>query len=147
MAAEFGDIDLFDHLVARGAKPSQNNALHFACRSENAVAMITHLITVYHFDVNASDECGGLNELPQWGSPLNYAMQFSNLPAAETLLKYGADIGDACRVPIASKNTPIVKLLLDNGADPSEALGNAIVNDYLEGCQLCLEQNMAVILL
>ena len=142
-AATIGDIDLFDHLVARGAKPSQSNALHNASRSENAVAMITHLINTYHLDINASESCGGLNKLDQWatewGPPLYYAIIYSNLPAAEVLLNYGAEIGGSCGLAIMKKNTPAVKLLLDKGADPSKNLGYAITGNYFEGCKLCLE--------
>jgi hypothetical protein len=142
-AAAYGDIELFDYLVARGAKPSRSNALHNASGSKNSVVMITHLIDTYHLDVNAGDECGGLNELVKWnttpGSPLNYAIQASNTSAAEVLLKYSAKIGHACEFAIKYQNPPAVKLLLDAGADPSEGLGNAITSDYFEGAQLCLE--------
>lgn len=141
--AAYGDINLFDHLVARGAKPSQSNAIHHAASSRNAVAMITHLVEEYHMDVNAKDGCGGLNELVMWHVtptfPLKYAIRASNLPAAEVLLKYGANVVDACASAIIYKYTPAVKLLLDNGADPSENLGHAITKDYFEGVQLCLE--------
>ena len=147
--AAYGDTNLFDHLVARGAKPFQSNALHNASRSNNAVAMITHLIDTYHLDVNAGDECGGLNELVKWnvtpGCPLNYAVTASNLPAAQTLLNYGANIGDSCGVAIKYQNTPAVKLLLDAGADPSDSLVNAITTDYLEGAQLCLEHGGEIV--
>jgi ankyrin repeat protein len=143
-AAVYGDIDLFDYLVARGAKASQSNALHHAGRSNNAAAMIPHLINTYHLDVNAHDSCGGLNELVKWdvtqhGSPLNYAVYYRNVPAAEVLLKYGANIGDACAIAIEKKSAPAVKLLLDAGADPSRGLGIAITQGFLEGAQLCLE--------
>jgi hypothetical protein len=141
-AAAVGDIELFDHLVARGAKPSRSNALHKAACSKNAPAMITHLIEKYNLDVNADDGCGGVNELVEWhttGSPLNYAASRSNIPAIETLLKYGANIGGAYQFAIKNKNTPTVKLFLDSGVDPSECLGSAIINDHLEAARLCLE--------
>ncbi|TVY32861.1 putative ankyrin repeat protein [Lachnellula subtilissima] len=144
-AAAQGDIDLFDHLVSRGARPHHSNALHNAARSKNAVAMITHLIETYHLDVNASDACNGLNELDLVGfkgTPkyaLNYALTACNTPAAEVLLKYGARIGQALSYAISSQKTSAVKLILDAGADPSDGLCNAIVSDYLEAAQLCLE--------
>ncbi|RFU24592.1 hypothetical protein B7463_g11747, partial [Scytalidium lignicola] len=138
-----GDIDLFDHLVTRGARPLHSNALHHATRSNNAVAMITHLIVTYHLDVNAEDTCGGLNQPVMWdvtpGFPLNYAITYNNIPAAEVLLKYSANIRDACEIAIHKRNISAVKLLLDAGADPSKSLGTAITNDYLEAAQLCLE--------
>ena len=111
-----------------------------------APAMITHLIVKYHLDVNASDACGGLNELatkliyyPGPGSPLNYAITYSNVPAAKTLLEHGASIGSAWRIAVNGKNKAALQLLLDAGTDPSDALGAAIIEDYLDGVQLCLE--------
>jgi len=56
-----------------------------------------------------------------------------SLPAAELLLKCGANIGDAFRVAMNRKNTLAVKLLLEARADPSRELGHAIMKDYLEG--------------
>jgi len=101
-AAASGDIALFDHLVARGAKPSRSNALHFATRCHDAnkvVAMISHLIKKCDLDVNADTSCGGLNEFlefePSPGSPLNHAVIASNAAAADALLRYGAKIGVA----------------------------------------------------
>jgi hypothetical protein len=132
-----------NYLVSRGAKPSQSNALHNAARSSNAVAMITHLINTYHLDVNASDACGGLNELVRWDItpvyPLKNAVSAANLLAAKVLLKYGAENRDACGIAIHKKNTPTLSLLLDAGADSSKTLGDTITNDYLEGAILCLE--------
>jgi ankyrin repeat protein len=102
VAAHHGDTDLFDHLVARGADPSRSNALHYAASCKDAVkatAMITHLIETYHLDPNASDSCGGLNELANlpggfgdpYRDPLNHAVSKGNLPAVEALLNFGAD--------------------------------------------------------
>ncbi|TVY93162.1 hypothetical protein LAWI1_G000864 [Lachnellula willkommii] len=144
-AAAHGDIDLFNHLVSRSAKPHHSNALHNAVRSKNAVAMVTHLVETYHLDVTASDVCNGLNELDLVGlkdTPkyaLSYALRACNTPAAEVLLKYGAKIREALSYAITSQNISAVKLLLDAGADPSDGLCDAIVRDYLEVAQLCLE--------
>lgn len=98
--AAAGDIELFDYLVSRGAKPSQSNALHHAVGCKDAakgVAMISHLIDTYHLDVNADDSCGGLNELVQYsmhsGSPLYCAVTSGNVAAAGVLLKNGARSG------------------------------------------------------
>lgn len=142
-AAALGDIELFDYLVTRGARPKRSNALHNATRSKDAVSMITHLVNTYHLDVNAEDSCGGLNELVEWestpGSPLNYAVKASNVPAVETLLNFGARIEDALGVAVGNEEIEIVRILLDAGADPSEGLGYAVVKDYFEGARLCLE--------
>jgi hypothetical protein len=62
-AAAQGNIEMFDHLVGRGADPSRSITLHTATQCEDpvkTVAMITHLIEKYRFDVNADEECGGL---------------------------------------------------------------------------------------
>lgn len=116
-AAASGDIDLFDHLVARGAKPPRSNALHHATRckdSNKVVAMISHLIEKYDLDVNADPRCGGLNELVEFdyspGSPLNCAVAASNVAAADTLIKYGANIGNAEELT----NSPEMKKVLGN---------------------------------
>lgn len=109
-AAASGDIDFFDHLVARGAIPSWSNALHHASRcsdSVKVVAMIRHLVKKYDLDVNADPSCGGLNELVEIegspGPPLNYAVTAFNLPAANTLLECGAKIGNAKRLARSSE--------------------------------------------
>lgn len=147
-AAGRGDIELFDNLVARGAKPSRSNALHRAACSNNATAMITHLVEKFDLDVNADDGCGGLNKLIKWREtpryPLGYAVSRSNIPAIETLLKYGAkvDIGVGfCpyTYAIKNKNAFALMLLLDAGVDASKSLASAILKDYLEGARLCLE--------
>jgi hypothetical protein len=144
-AAKSGDVDLFDYLVSRGAIPSRSNALHNASQSNNAAAMITHLVDTYHMDVNASDSCGGLNEVVKWKTtpvtPLNYAITYSNLPAVETLLKYGATgATSACSIAISKNNIPAVKILLEAGADPSKSLGVAVTKDRLEIATICLER-------
>ena len=83
--------------------------------------MISYLIKMHHLDVNGSDQCGGLNELDRCnftdslGSPLNYAIKWSNLAAIETLLKCGAEIGGAWVWAIMKENKPALKLLLDAG--------------------------------
>ena len=98
-----GDIELFDHLVSRGADPARSNALHYAVTCEDqgkSAAMIQHLIETYRLDVNAHDGHDGLNELADtimgeygpWGRPLNIAIRYGNLPAIDTLLKYNADV-------------------------------------------------------
>ena len=126
-AAALGDVEPFDHLVSRGADPSRSVALHMATRCEDpakTVAMITHLIEQYHFDVNNNDDTcnglwnkglgGGLGE----GVPLNGALVWDNLAAVEVLLKYGADTCDRHVLLVAivaqarynSNTTPVIKL-------------------------------------
>ena len=150
VAAHHGDIDLFDHLVARGADPSRSNALHYAASCKNAVkatAMITHLIETHHLDPNASDSCGGLNELldlpgglgDPYRNPLDYAVSGGNLPAVEALLKFGADPSNFIDEAIEEKQAPAVKILLEAGADCSKSFPRAVTTDFLEGAELCLQ--------
>jgi ankyrin repeat protein len=150
VAAYHGDIDLFDHLVARGAAPSRSNALHYAASCKNAVkatAMITHLIETYHFDPNASDSCGGLNELLDLPGglgdderyPLDFAVSGGTLPAVEALLKFGADPSNSIREAIEEKQATAVKILLEAGADCSKSFPRAVTKNFLEGAELCLQ--------
>lgn len=91
-----GDIDLFDHLVSRGAQASKSLALHAACRchdSDTSVAMIRHLLDVYHMEINSNDEdfrdtIHGAHDI---GSPLCSAIIHRNIDAVEELLQHGAD--------------------------------------------------------
>ena len=150
VAAHHGDIDLFDHLVARGADPSRSNALHYAASCKDAVkanAMITHLIETYHLDPNASDSCGGLNDFvnmpgglgpPCW-NPLDHAVSNGNFLAAEALLKFGADPSNSIYEAIEQEQGPAVKFLLEAGADCSKGLHRAVIRDFLEGAELCLQ--------
>jgi ankyrin repeat protein len=147
-AALHGDIDLFDHLVSRGADPSRSNALHHAalCKdSGKAIEMISHLIEKHNFDLEAEDGCGGLQELAGWavddpyGSPLNYAACRGNIQAMEALLKYGADPSKSLSMAMNHKQGPVVKFLLEAGAKDTESFGIAVTEDYLEGAELCLQ--------
>ena len=150
VAAHRGDIDIFDHLVARGADPSRSNALHYAATCKDALkanAMITHLIEKYHLDPNASDSCGGLNELldlpgglgDPYRNPLDYAVSRGNLPAAEALLKFGADPSNSIYEAIEEYQAPAVKILLEAGADYSKSFPRAVTTNFLEGAELCLQ--------
>jgi hypothetical protein len=126
-ALETSDLELFRNQV----------------QQHNAAAMITHLIDKYDFDVNTDDSCGGLDNRTLGdfisGTPLHFAISCSNLPAVETLLKYGAEIRDDVWVAIDNKCAPALKMFLDSHIDPSDALDIAFLKDYIEGCKLCLE--------
>jgi hypothetical protein len=172
-AATLGDIELFDHLVERGAGPSRSIALHRAtlCKYPALTTrMITHLVGKYQFDVNADDLCGGLRWFqesgvtnPDSGSPLACAVRCQNAAAVEALLKYGADVdniwgfprgrapellnnskGSVIRQAVIVGSIPVLKLLLQAGADPSAAYAEAArLNrrkvDRREALQLCLD--------
>ncbi|KAF3770870.1 hypothetical protein M406DRAFT_67231 [Cryphonectria parasitica EP155] len=157
-AAAAGDIELFDHLAARGADPGRSNALHNAAGSSRgdaaAAAMINHLVDRYHLDVNAGDDCHGLNEMvtwqtppgtsPHYTTPLVYAARASNVAAAEALLHRGARVAEALSAAVVKRNAQLVGLLLDHGADPSRGLAAAVVQGFVEGARLCLEHGADV---
>jgi hypothetical protein len=67
-AGAYGDTDLFDHLVARGAKPSHSIALHHTASSERAISMIAHLIDKYHFNINGRCMSLFLKLNRRWGT-------------------------------------------------------------------------------
>lgn len=143
-AGALGDTDFFDHLVARGAEPSRSIALHRAASSEKAVSMIAHLIDKYNFDVDANFNHGDPNGPTVWGdwpeTPLIFAVRHNNLPGVEALLKYGAKAGStAADFAVGEDNAPILRLLLDNGSNPTESLICAVNYNRLECCRLCLE--------
>jgi len=57
--AERGDIQLFDHIVSRGADPLRSLALHRASKcadSEKSIAMIDHLLDQHHMDIEANSQ-------------------------------------------------------------------------------------------
>lgn len=163
-AAATGDTALFDHLVARGADPSKSIALHHACRGPqegpDTVAMITHLVERYHFDINADDSAGGLRVFGglghrvDVGPPLVWAVLNWNEPAVRELLRRGADPKAAGGAPLRlatgglafSGFLPAVEPLLAAGADATQGLITAVTlrepedeEDNLKAIKLCLE--------
>jgi len=121
-AAEQGDIEKFDYLVSRGAKPKLSIALHFAIKCTDpgkCVAMIKHLVEVYNFDVNMSDSNVGLWKLGrklEEGNPICWALLSNNMVAVEELLRLGVD---ATRILVITVNDDMLlaaKLCLEHGA-------------------------------
>ncbi|KAH8654416.1 hypothetical protein BGZ60DRAFT_519242 [Tricladium varicosporioides] len=137
-------------------------------------AMIKHLVEVYHLDINANDLCGGLRSFHglgdtpcNSGSPLACAVRRGNAAAVEALLKHGADIdnesglltrhepgvlvygnakGCLVRVAVNVGSLPIIKCLLEAGADASVGYAQAMrLNrfgiDRKEAINLCQEFN------
>lgn len=95
--AASGDIDLFDHLVSRGADTSLCTALHSASRCtdvEMSKAMICHLLYKYNMDINQNND--GLRHLihdsQDSGSPLCSAILHENLAIVHELLQRGAKV-------------------------------------------------------
>lgn len=102
---------------------------------------MTHLINIYHFDINASHDCNGLNKLVRretpptaratvkYTTPIEYAAKASNLSAIKMLLDYGAEIRGCLGIAIGNESTLIIKMLLGKGADASKGLGSTIIRD------------------
>jgi hypothetical protein len=73
------------------------------------------------------------------GSPSDYASFRTNIPAAEVLLKYGADPPSSLHIAITWKQASVVKLLLEASAKDPESLGIAVTENFLEVAELCLK--------
>ncbi len=146
-AAALGDIDLFEHLICRGANLSRSIPLHHACRCENpekSIAMISHLIEKHELDVNSSDLCGGLREFfdeqEYYGPPLRWAVAARNTAAVEELLRRGASIDhETVLHAIRVHPTPALEMFLRAGTDPTRALCYVMYWDYIEALQLCMD--------
>jgi hypothetical protein len=99
--AALGDIELFDHLVSRGADISKSIVLHTATDCPFPIktkAMIIHLIEKYVFDSYGDDNAVGLRKLSGLGSgpgdsgvPLEFAIIHRNPTAAQVLFEKEAD--------------------------------------------------------
>ncbi|KAF8857523.1 hypothetical protein BDZ45DRAFT_788101 [Acephala macrosclerotiorum] len=137
-------------LRARGADPNRSNALHHTTLCQDpvkTVAVIILLIENYTLDIKADGKCGDLYEMWEldgnWNhtteEPLNWAVERGNIPVITTLLSYGADPLVSLRMAIYAKKTAAVRLLLEAGAGPTKYIGLAMMRDYLEGVELCLE--------
>lgn len=78
------------------------------------------------------------------GTPLNCAVYYQNLPAAQILLERGANPKKAVRQSIQDVITepwlPVLGPLLDAGADPNHAFEVAVDNLNFEAANVCLEK-------
>lgn len=162
-----GDIALFDYLVSRGADVTLSTALHSAsaCESpELSRAMVCHLLDKYSMDINSNNDnfrdfihdaddsgsplcsaiinqnLGVVNELLQRGVlptepdsyPASYAAKLF-LPALEPLLHAGADPSEALRDAVAYSNVGAAKVCIGFGADPGPALQEALKKEERRG--------------
>lgn len=149
--AALGDIELFDHLVSRGADVSKSIALHTAtaCPSSTKTrAMIIHLIEDYGFDPNGDHNATGLRNLPTLGSgpwdvgvPLDFAIRHHNLAAVQILLEKGADPNPR-HYDVVREFPAAVESFLDAGADANVTLKEAIKSNSVEVAKLCLRSKM-----
>jgi hypothetical protein len=145
--AASGDIELFDHIVSRGADPQRSIALHRAskCRDpEKSVAMIDHLLDKHHMDIESKGEdFHTLIDSIDAGTPLNRAVHYRNLAAVKHLLKRGAQPRDAADQAAGQWGIkpflPALGPLLDAGADPDDALEIVIRTNDIEAARMCVE--------
>lgn len=147
MIAASGDIELFDHIVSRGADPQRSMALHRASRCpdpEKTIAMVDHLLDKHHMDIEANNKkLLRTVDSVDFGTPLNLAVHHRNLAAVKHLLKRGAQPRDAADQSAGQLGAipflPALGPLLDAGADPDDALKLVIRTNNLEAARLCVE--------
>ena len=94
-AAAQGNVELFKHLVHRGADPSRRLALHRVSECKDTtklVAMIDCLLDQYDFDIEADNrQFLKTGPRPNLGTPFHVAIYNKNIDAVRHLLKRGAD--------------------------------------------------------
>lgn len=142
-----GDIELFDHIVKRGADPHRSLALHCASKCpdpEKATAMIDHLLEVHNMDIEADNEKlrDFFHAAGDSGTPLKCAVYYQNLPAVRKLLERGANPEKAVYTTIDSVISapwvPALEPLLDAGASADDALEHAVDHLNFEAARICV---------
>lgn len=144
-----GDIDLFDHLVTRGADTSLCTALHSASRckdAETSRAMVCHLLDKHNMDINRNnDDLRHFYHDPEdSGSPLCSAIIYKNLPVVHELLKRGASVNPPNWSPViyavkAGGFLPALEPLLRAGADATKALKISVIKRNIDAAKACLQ--------
>lgn len=145
--AATGSIELFDHVVSRGADPKRSIALYRAskCRdSEKAIAMIDHLLDEHHMDIEATiEDFRTTIESLDNGTPLTCAVYYKNLATVKHLLARGARptpaVNQALGIWAVPPFLPALGPLLDAGADADDVLESAIHTNNIEAARLCIE--------
>lgn len=147
--AASGDIELFDHLVSRGADPSLCTALHAASKckdTEASRAMVCHLLDKYNMDIdrNRDDLRHFAHDSMDGGSPLCSAILHKNLTVIHELLKRGARMNDPPWFPVyyaveAGGFLPALEPLLRAGADVVEALKISASTTNIDAAKACLQ--------
>lgn len=142
-----GDIDLFDHIVKRGADPHRSLALHCASKCqdyEKSTAMIDHLLDVHNMDIEADNERlrDFFHAAGDSGTPLKCAVYYHNLPAVRRLLERGANPRKALYTTIdnviSAPWEPALEPLLDAGASADDALEHAVDHLNFEAAKICV---------
>jgi hypothetical protein len=144
--AAAGDIELFDHLVSRGADPHRSYSLHSVSRCEDpekSKAMIDHLLDVHHMNIEASDyDLRDIMFYPAGGTPLHSAVHSNNLATLKHLLIRGANPATAMEHAIGNSiyngNLPALALLLGAGYSPDHALYDAVSVKNIDAAEMCL---------
>jgi ankyrin repeat protein len=143
-----GDIDMFDHLVDRGADVSLCTALHSAsaCKDPDlSMAMVRCLLDKHHMDINRNNDVfrNFFHDAPDRGTPLCSAILNHNLPVVLELLKRGASPREPHMRPVSyavQENGFVAALepLLSAGVDATSALMSAVFHQNLEAAKICL---------
>ena len=145
--AATGDIELFDHVVSRGADPKRSIALHRAskCRDpEKAIAMIDHLLDEHHMDIEAkTEDFRTLIDSLDNGTPLTCAVYYKNLATVKHLLARGARptpaVNQAVGIWAIPPFLPALGPLFDAGIDPDDILRLVVYTNNIEAARLCIE--------
>jgi hypothetical protein len=146
-AAGQGNVEIFEHLVRRGADPSRSLALHRVSECSDpakVVAMIDCLLDQYHFDIEADNrQFLKTGPRPDFGTPLKVAVYNKNIEAVRHLLKRGADPESGVRRAIGSNIIlregwlPALEALLDAGANIDDAFDQAVSVAKVEAARIC----------
>ena len=147
--AASGDIELFDHLVSRGAKTSLCTALHSASRCvnvETSRAMVCHLLDKHNMDINQNNDDlrHFIHDSQDGGSPLCSAILHKNLAIVHELLKRGARVSSPEWFAVsyavrAGGFFPALEPLLHAGADATRALKTSVLTRNIDAAKVCLQ--------
>jgi ankyrin repeat protein len=143
-----GNIDLFDHLVGRGADASLSTALHSAsaCKDPDlSKAMRCHFLDKHGMDIDSNNEDfrDFFHDPDDKGSPLCNAIFNRNFAVLHELLKRGASptYPDEYPISYAVKEDgflPALEPLLCAGVDPNIALETAVIHQNIEAVKICM---------
>lgn len=144
-----GNIDLFDHLVGRGADVSLSTALQSASECDDhgkSITMIRHLLDKHLMNINRNNEDFRefFHEADDKGSPLCSAIINRNLAAVLELLERGASPSFPAKYPVTYAVSedgfvPALEPLLCAGNDPNAALKQAVFFQNFDAVKICLE--------
>lgn len=153
-AANQGYVEMFDHLVSRGANPaSLCSAAPRVLRRVRQPARchgLSHLVQQHEFDANGTSEPDGVhnscwNPGPYEGSPLNWAVYRGALrgggeDAVVEALNMNSAEPDEDAIGLAAKYGTLsaLELLLGPGGSATEGLIFAVKQNRLDAAQVCL---------